>query len=304
MTHTGFSETVSAENKAKQRWTISGLNAVPPSGLLIVAILCIQLGAALAVYLFAVFSPVQLVFLRLLLAGSVLCLFCRPSLRGHPPRLYGMLLFYGASIAVFNWCFYEAIARIPLGIAVSIEFMGPLGVALVTSKRLLDALWVGLAGFGLFLLTPEIGGDIDPAGIAYAFAAALGWASFILTSQYVGGRLKGGSGLALGLTIAALVLFPLSGFDALGLAFDNPLFLTGVGVVAILSTALPFFLEFEALKRMKALNYGVLISIEPVVAMIVGAILLGEWVGINGVFSILLVTTAALGMALTDKSSS
>ena len=274
--------------------------AVPPPGLLLISIVSIQLGAAVAVNLFPVLGPVGTAFLRLAFAAVLLVAAARHTITRDARRHAGTLLLYGTILGVMNLCFYGAIARIPLGIAVAIEFVGLLGLAVATSRRPRDFAWIGLAALGIVLLTPEIGGALDPLGVALAGAAGVCWAAFTVMSQHVGRALPGHSGLAIGMAVAALVVLPvevavggLSGLD-LGL-------LGATLAVAILSTALPLSLEFEALKRMTARAYGILVTMEPAVAALVGAVLLGQAIGLQGLLAVACITAAALGVTISDR---
>jgi len=200
-----------------------------------------------------------------------------------------------------NICFYGAIARVPLGIAVAIEFIGPLGVAVITSRRLTEFAWIGLAVAGLMLLTPSIGTDLDPVGVALAAAAGAGWAGFVLISPRVAGRV-GSVGLALAMGVAAVFTVPFE-LATGGLGRLDIGVLAGALAVAIFSTALPLSLEFEALRRMTARAYGVVVTLEPVVAALVGAVVLGQALPATGVLAISCVTVAAIGVTLTDRPS-
>ena len=276
---------------------------VPPPGLLLISIVSIQLGAAVAVNLFPVLGPVATAFLRLAFSAVLLVVAARHSitreLRGHA----GPLLLYGAILGAMNLAFYGAIERIPLGIAVAIEFIGPLGLAVVTSRRVRDFVWIGIAILGIALLTPQIGGTLDPLGVALAGAAGLCWASFIVMSQRIGRALPGNSGLAIGMAVAALVVLPVE-LVVGGLGnLDLGLLLAALAV-AVLSTAMPLTLEFEALKRMTARAYGIIVTMEPAVAALVGAVLLGQAMGVQGLLAIACVSVAALGVTITDRRDS
>ena len=273
--------------------------AVPPPGLLLVSIVSIQLGAAVAVHLFETLGPIGTAFLRLAFAAVLLLVAARRQIGSGARRHAGMLLLFGCVIGAMNMCFYSAIDRIPLGIAVAIEFIGPLGVAVFTSRRLNHFIWIGLAVAGLALLTPSIGTDLDPVGVGLALAAGAGWASFVLISPRVS-RAVGGAGLALGMLVAGLFTLPF-GLVAGGLERLDPGLLAGALAVGILSTALPLSLEFEALRRMSARAYGVTVTMEPVVAALVGVIVLGQALPSNGVLAIACVTAAAIGVTLSDR---
>jgi inner membrane transporter RhtA len=264
-----------------------------------VSIVSIQLGAAVAVQLFETLGPAGTTFLRSALAAGLLLVGSRHRINEDARRHVELLVVFGFAIGAMNLCFYGAIDRIPLGVAVAIEFIGPLGVAVLTSCRFRDLVWIGLAVAGLVLLTPDIGGSLDPLGVALALAAGAGWASFILLSPRVA-RDVGGGGLALAMVAAALFTLPF-GLLAGGLERLDLGLLVGALAVAILSTALPYALEFEALRRMTARAYGVIVTLEPVVAAMVGALFLGQALRPTAVVAIGCVTVAAIGVTLSDR---
>jgi inner membrane transporter RhtA len=273
---------------------------VPPPALLLVSIVSIQLGAAVAVDLFPVLGPVGTAFLRLAFSAVLLIAAARHSIAWSARRHAGALLLYGTILGVMNMSFYGAIARIPLGIAVAIEFVGPLALSAAAWRRGRDFAWIGLAVLGIVLLTPEIGSTLDPLGVALAGAAGLCWAGFTVMSQRIGRALPGSSGLAIGMAGAALVVLPVE-LAAGGLGSLDLGLLVGALAVATLSTAVPLSLEFEALKRMTARTYGILVTMEPAVAAMVGALLLGQAIGLQGLLAVALVTAAALGVTISDR---
>ena len=289
--------------KAAEGALARAASAVPPPGLLLISIVSIQLGAAVAVNLFPALGSVGTAFLRLAFAALLLTAATRRTIawsaRGHA----GALLLYGTILALMNLSFYGAIARIPLGIAVAVEFLGPLGLAAATSRRALDFAWIGLAILGIALLTPEIGSTLDPLGVALAAGTGLCWAAYTVMSQRIGRVLPGHSGLAIGMAVAALVVLPVE-LAVGGLAGLDWGLLAGAIAVAVLSTALPLSLEFEALKRMSARTYGILVTLEPVVAALVGAILLGQAMGWSALLAVACVTVAALGVTISDRRES
>jgi len=276
------------------------LAATPPSIQVLLAILSIQLGAAYAINLFPILGPAGTVFCRLAISAVILFLFIRPKMDGRIFQHSKLLLTYGITLGLMNWCFYEAIARIPLGIAVAIEFLGPLSVGILTSRRMLDLLWVGLAITGLLILTPEFGNNLDVVGVIYAVFAGIGWGGFVLLSKRVSSNLDGNDGLVFGMMIASLFMLPIAGANVLPI-FSSASLIGSVIILAILSTTIPFFLEFSALKRLPPVTYGILITLEPVVASVVGAIALGDALGISGILAIFCVTTAAIGATITQQ---
>jgi len=276
--------------------------AVPPPGLLVVSIVSIQLGAAVAVHLFESLGPIGTVFLRIAFSAVLLLVAARRQIGASARRHAGLLVLFGCAIGATNICFYGAIARIPLGIAVAIEFIGPLGVAALTSRQLREFAWIGLAVVGLVLLTPSIGTDLDPVGVGLALAAGVGWASFVLISPRAAHAVGGGA-LALAMLVASGFTLPFL-LAAGGLPrLDLGLVAGGLGV-AILSTALPMSLEFEALRRMTARAYGVTVTLEPVVAALVGAAVLGQTLPPRALLAIACVTGAAIGVTLNDRRGS
>src|SRR5262249_26720350 len=172
------------------------VGSVPPTGLVILSMLSVQLGAALAKGLFHTIGPAGTVSLRLAFAGVVMCAVARPRLRGHTRAEYGLVLLFGLTMAAMNLSFYGAISRIPLGIAVTLEFLGPLGGAVAGSRQRLDLLWAALAAGGILLLSPLAGASLDPLGILLALCAGGGWATYILLAGRTGRAFPGAEGLA------------------------------------------------------------------------------------------------------------
>jgi inner membrane transporter RhtA len=196
-----------------------------------------------------------------------------------------------------NLAFYSALARIPLGVAVTLEFSGPLAVAVLGSRRLLDGLWVALAAGGIILLAPigAFGGlDLDPVGVGLALLAGLFWATYIILSQKTGAEFSGVTGLAIGMAVGAVALVPVGVFQGGVALLDPKVLVLGAGV-ALLSSAIPYSLEMEALRRIPAKVFGVLMSLEPAVAALVGLVALGEVLQPRAIVAVFLVTIAAIG---------
>ena len=253
-----------------------------------------QFGAALARTLFDEAGPAGTVFVRVGIAAVVLMLLWRPGFRGHARDEWRLVAAFGVSLAVMNLCFYEALDRIPLGLAVTFEFVGPLGVAVAGSRRALDFAWVGLAGGGILLIASPGTSDLDPLGVAYALLAGAAWAAYILLSARTGRVFPGGSGLALAMCVAAAVLLPIGIADAGSALLDAEVLLLGAGV-AILSSAIPYSAELEALRLMPEHVFGVLLSLEPAVAALAGYLLLDQSLGARELVGIALVMAATAG---------
>jgi inner membrane transporter RhtA len=271
-----------------------GLGGVPPTILVLAGIVSVQVGAAVAKQLFPATGAAGAVTLRLVFAGIVLLVIWRSSLRvarGALPVVLG----YGAVLALMNLSFYAAIDRIPLGMAVTIEFLGPLTVALAGSRRWSDPLWAVLAGAGVLLLT-RADGDVDWVGVMFALAAATCWAGYILLSAALGEQT--GGGLALAMAFGGLVMLPVGVIDA-GAALLQPAVLAAGFAVAMLSSVLPYSVELEALRRMPPRVFGVLMSLEPAVAAIAGSAILGQVMNLGQWAGVACVVAASAGATRT-----
>ncbi len=281
---------------SNNRW--QGLtHKVPAQFLALLAIISVQMGAAVGKGLFAAIGPLGATFLRLGFAAIPLLLIWRPQVRGLKRTQYINVLLFGVILAIMNGVFYLALRYIPLGIAVTLEFVGPLGLALVQSRRVKDIVWALLAVIGIFLLAPIGQQAVNLLGAALAILAGLFWAGYILCSARVGRSFSGGGGLALAVAVATIVIAPL-GISTGGAALLRPqVLLTGVGL-AILSSVIPFSLELEALRRLPSRVFGVLMSIEPAVATLIGFLLLHEAIGLREILAIALIITASVGVSL------
>jgi inner membrane transporter RhtA len=261
-------------------------------GLVLVAAVSPQIGAAFAVTLFDELGPAGAAFLRLAFAAIVLLAIWRPRLEGDL-RLAGA---FGVALGLMNWSFYEAIARIPLAVAVTIEFTGPLLVAVIGSRRPLDVVWVALAAVGIVMLVDPGGGSLDPAGVGFAVAAAACWMAYIYLSKRTGAAFPGGSGLALAMAVGALIVLPAGVIQADG-ALVEPEMLGSALVVALLSSVLPYSLELEALRRLPESVFGVLMSVDPALAALIGFVMLGQDLAARELLGIAMVVVASAGAA-------
>ena len=268
------------------------IGAVPPPAQVLAGILSVQIGAALAKQLFGTIGSAGTVALRLFFAAVVLLVVWRPTFRLGRPA-WTAVIGYGLVLGAMNLCFYLALADIPLGIVVTIEFLGPLAVAIGGSRRWLDGLWALFAAAGVVLLT-EGRGDLPLVGILFALGAAVCWGSYILLGAALGRHTSDGGGLALGMALAAVVVAPVGIVDS-GTALLEPwVLVVGLGV-ALLSSVIPYSLELEALRRIPPRVFGVLMSLEPAVAALVGLVVLGEVLGTQQWVAVLLVVVASVG---------
>lgn len=259
-----------------------------------VAVGSVQFGAALARTLFDEAGAAGTVFIRVAIAALVLALLWRPPLRGHRRDEWRLVIAFGASLAVMNFFFYESLARIPLGLAVTFEFVGPLGVAIAGSRRRLDLVWVGFAAIGIVLIAAPGTGDLDALGVLYALIAGAAWAAYILLSARTGRAFSGGTGLALAMCVAAALLVPVGVGAAGDSLLDPEVLLVGAGV-AVLSSVIPYSAEFEALRLMPEHIFGVLLSLEPAVAALAGYLVLDQDLGARELAGIACVMAATAG---------
>jgi inner membrane transporter RhtA len=261
-------------------------------GLVLVAAVSPQVGAAFAVTLFDELGPAGAAFLRLAFAAIVLWAIWRPRLTGDL-RLAGA---FGVALGLMNWSFYEAIDRIPLAVGVTIEFAGPLLVAVIGSRRPLDGVWIALAAAGIVVLVDPGGGSVDAAGVGFALAAATCWMAYIYLSKSTGAAFAGGSGLALAMAVGALIVLPAGVIQAEG-ALAEPDLLGSALLVALASSVLPYSLELEALRRLPEAVFGVLMSVDPAVAALAGFVVLDQDLGARELLAIAMVVVASAGAA-------
>lgn len=270
----------------------SVFDRVPAPGLVLVGIGSVQVGAAFATKLFAHLGPAGTVLLRVLFAAVVLCAIWRPRLRAHTARELRLAALFGLSLALMNLTFYEALDRIHLGIAVTLEFVGPLCVALAGSRSRLDVVWALLAAGGVALLGGFATASLT--GVVFALVAGGFWAAYILLNARVGRTFRGGGGLAIAMAVGTLPLIPIGIADA-GAGLLHPDLLAEGFAVAMLSSVVPYSLELEALRRLPPQLFGVLMSLEPAVAALAGLVVIGQDLSALDVVAITLVVTASAG---------
>jgi inner membrane transporter RhtA len=271
--------------------------AGPAIALVLAAVASVQVGAAFAATLFDELGAEGAVFLRLAFAALVLGAVWRPRLREHAGNDLRTAALFGVVVGLMNWAFYASIDRIPLGVAVTLEFVGPLGVAVAASRRRRDLVWVALAALGILLLGNPFGAaaeDLDLLGAGLALAAGGCWAAYILLSARVGAAFPGGSGLALAMVVGTLVVAP-AGIATAGSALLEPGLLLAAAGVALLSSVIPYSFELEALRRLPAGVFGVLMSLEPAVAALAGLVVLGQDLGATELAANACVVAASAG---------
>lgn len=255
--------------------------------------LSVQLGAALSVGLFAAVSPAGTVWLRLCFAGLVLVVICRPRLVSLSGKTRRSVLLLGVASAVMTLAFIEAVARVPLGVAVAVEFLGPLAVAAVRSPRRSALTWPALALVGVLGLSEPWAGEVNRAGVLFALLAATGWAAYIVLTQQVGAALPGMQGLALSIPLAALIATPFGAPAALT-ALTPTIALQCLGL-ALLLPLLPYVLELQALRWMTASAFGTLMAVEPAIAVLIGVVVLMQVPAFGQVAGMVLVVIAGVG---------
>lgn len=276
--------------------------ALPPIPALLLSMVSLQGGAAFAKTLFGQVGPLGATALRVALAAMVLNLVFRPNLRNLRRSEWNLIVAFGVILGVMNLCIYSAFSLIPLGLAVTLEFMGPLMLALYLSRRPLDYLWVGLAALGILTITPHGAGTahFNLLGAGLALLAGACWVAYIL----LGGRMKGIPSMvsvSLGMLIATLVTLPF-GVAQAGAKLLEPRFILAGLAVAVLSSALPYSLELSALKVMPPRIFGVLMSLEPAIAALSGLLVLHEKLSLMQWLGMLCVMAASAGIALTGKT--
>ena len=268
--------------------------SAPAPALVLAAVASVQSGAAIATRLFPDVGPGGTVLLRLALSALILLCVARPTIRGRARADLAWGVAYGVALGAMNATFYEALSRIPLGVAVTVEFVGPLAVAVLGSRRLLDLLWVVLAGLGVALLTTGGDGGLDALGVALALVAGAFWAAYILLAQRVGRVFPGASGLTVALVVGTLVVAPF-GFITAGTRVWHAGVVARGAAVAVLSSAVPYSLELSALRRMRASVFGVLMSLEPAVAALSGLLFLGQHLRPREWLAVVCVMVASIG---------
>lgn len=277
---------------------------VPPQVLLLAGVFSVQFGSAFADRTFAAAGPGGVAFLRVLFTALVLSVVVRPSLRGRSRRDVVLVCSYGLVLAGMNWSFYEALNHLPLGVAVTIEFLGPLAVAVAGSRRLLDGVWVLLAAGGVVLLaTRGSHAGVHLTGVLLALIPAALWGTYILLTKQVGRSFGALEALSIGMLVGSLLVMP-AGVVEGGSALLRPSVFGTCLAVAVLSSLVPYSLEMVALRRLSTAVFGLLMSLEPAVAAVAGVIVLGQHLTPVLVVALLLVIAASVGSTVTGRSVS
>jgi inner membrane transporter RhtA len=274
------------------------LTRAPSPALVIGAIASVQFGSAIATTLFARIGPGGAVWLRLLFGTAILLALWRPHLRLREYTRHQLLLacLFGLVLGFMNLSFYSALHRIPLGIAVTLEFVGPLTVAVAGSRRRIDLLWVAIAAAGIIALTQGDTGHLNAVGVGLALLAGALWGTYIIVNARVGQAFSGGTGLALAMCVASLAILPF-GIAQGGSQLLEPRSLALGAAIGLLSSAIPYSFEVEALRRIRPSVFGVLMSIEPAMAALAGFIVIGQGLSARTLLGMALVVVASVGAA-------
>jgi inner membrane transporter RhtA len=273
---------------------------IPAVWLVIAGIISVQVGAAIAKDLFDLVPPTAMVWLRLITSAVILLLVARPRWVGHSGRDWLIVLGFGVSLLTMNWAIYQSFARIPLGIAVTIEFLGPLTLAVIGSRRLVDLIWVALAGAGVALLGLSRA-TLTVAGVGFALLAAVAWACYILLSAQTGRRWPGISGIAIASMVGAIALAPPAIVEAGGVMLDPTVLALGVAV-GLLSSVIPYSFELIALRRIPPRVFSILMSLEPAAAAFAAMIVLGEFLSLVQWLAMACVVIASIGATRTSST--
>ena len=271
------------------------LQRIHPILLVVIAMFSVQWGAALAKSLFAEFGAITVVFWRVALGAVMLLIIVRPALRALSRKQWKTSIVFGIALVSMNVTYYLSLERLPLGLCVTIEFIGPLAVAAWHSHRKLDFVWVALAAFGIALLNP-FSGHIDPVGFVLALIAGACWGLYIILGEKLGSATPGALGLTVAMSIGTLLLVPVKIMDAPEWLNILPA-LPFAAAVALLSSVIPYSFEIEALRRIPAKVFGIMMSLEPACAAVVGFLVLGERLTLWQCVAIGAVMTASFGAA-------
>jgi inner membrane transporter RhtA len=274
---------------------------VSPIWLVLLGILSVQFGAGVAKSLFDEIAPTAIVWLRLVTSAVVLVAIARPRVRGRSGTDWLVVLGFGASLGIMNWSIYQAFARIPLGVAVTLEFVGPLTLAVLGSRRARDLVWVALAGLGVAMLGLGGGGSLTVAGVLLALLAGAMWASYILFSAQTGRRWPGLDGLALASVVATVLLTPFA-IHTGGTSLTEPRILLLGAAVGLLSSVIPYSCELVALRSIRPSVFSILMSLEPAAAALAGIVVLQEFLAWQQWLAMACVVVASVGATRSNRT--
>jgi inner membrane transporter RhtA len=276
--------------------------AVPAPALVLISIASVQVGSAVARSLFGDLGAAGVTLLRIGLAAVVFGVIFRPRVWRWSAAAWRAAALLGLVMAVMNLVFYLSLRTVPLGTAVTVEFLGPLGLALVQTRRLIDLLWALLAAAGVVLLGLGSGGAAPLGGLALALVAGLCWAAYIMLSARLGSLVPGTGGLAVSLAVAAVLVAPFGAHGASAVV-DRPALLIGAAAVALLSSVFPYGLEINALRHIPTRVFGILMSLEPAAAAIAGLFVLHQRLGPREIAALVLVSLASLAVTLGRREA-
>ena len=276
------------------------LDRIPAVWLVVTGIFSVQFGAAIAKHLFPLVPPTAMVWLRLATSSVIFLLLARPRVRGRTRTDWLIALAFGVSLVTMNWAIYQSFARIPLGVAVTIEFLGPLTVAVVGSRRLRDLIWVLLAAGGVALLGLSPG-SLNVAGVLFALLAGVGWACYILMSAQTGRRWPGLQGLTVASLVGGILLAPPAIIAAGSSLLQPEVLLFGIAV-GLLSSVIPYSLELNALRRIPPRLFGILMSLEPAAAALAAMVLLREFLSWTQWLALVCVVSASVGATRSNRA--
>lgn len=273
---------------------------IPPIPAVLLSIISVQCGAAIAKGLFPQIGAAATASLRIGLSAIILMLAFRPNLSKLNFKQWKYVILYGICLGTMNMVFYLAIARIPVGLGVTLEFVGPLLLAILGSKKPVDFLWVILAAAGIALIAPWTNTGLDIAGVLLALLAGVFWAGYIILGGRISKIMKGGDAVAIGMIFATIVILPFGIFGG-GLGQLNPKLLGLGAALALLSSAIPFTLEMRALKQLPARTFSILMSLEPAMASLAALVFLHEYLSLKECFAVAFVVIASAGSSLTAR---
>lgn len=275
---------------------------IPPIPAVVIAIVSVQCGAAIAKGLFPEIGAAATASLRIGLSAAILLIAFRPNLSKLNPKQWKYVILYGASLGMMNMVFYLAIARIPVGLGVTLEFVGPLILAIFGSRRVVDFIWVALSIIGIALIAPWTSNGLDISGVLLALLAGVFWAAYIILGGRISKIMKGGEAVSAGMLIATIIILPF-GILGGGLSHLTPKLLGLGAALALLSSAIPFTLEIGALKQLPARTFSILMSLEPAMASLAAFVFLQEYLSVTECIAVGCVVVASAGSSFTSRRS-